>query len=137
MHEKTASIFSLIDMYTHSRNKLASDFEEYVANKSIPLIERWEMFCKAPDELKNSDSSIVTFQCEEKFHEIDYTGSDSPFSMLATRNEEIATERLVDLLIGNEDEIDAAGYGWTAKQFAQALMEDILQSNLGSFTFDW
>lgn len=40
-------------------NKLKSDFREYISDKSIPLVERWQFFINTGDEFKEHSRWII------------------------------------------------------------------------------
>lgn len=126
-------------MYKHSKKKLADEFASYIADKKIPLTERWALFQKAPSSLKDHDSCVVEFKCEEKFSSFGYAGREAGkvFTRHMDRHETIDTMDLVDLIMDKELEALAANLPFTCREFAQALMEEILERNLGSFDFDW
>lgn len=94
----------------------------YIQDKSIPLEDRWEIFGKVPQELKEHKIWIVHFPSEKKFGEICWYDD-----FYVERHE---TVNLIDLVRSiNRNK-------WSQERI-DAFKEDILQMNLGSFINDW
>lgn len=113
-------------------------FAEYIKDQSIPLAERWEVFCLAPSEMKTHENYGPDFQSlPDDF--IMYEGPihmDRGNTMKTTTMVSDIEEALSD--IANDDYF---GADWHLECFSQVnldeVKEEILQKNLGSFDYDW
>jgi hypothetical protein len=100
---------------------IKSEFAAYIADKSIPLDERWEVFMNAPDNLQGSSPWIQRFKGLPK----DFVGYDGP--VYAERYQTVDVEYILDVI----SEIDPS------KIDVVAFKEDVLSKNLYSFKYDW
>lgn len=108
------------------------EFESFITNKNVPLDQRWNLWVKAPSELKNKSSSI------EYFKEID---SDQ----IMYEGELVHTDRYQTI----EMVLAAENYEWKLKyprptdvhEYTQEglnrFKEEILNRNIESFIYDW
>ncbi len=104
-------------------------FEAYIKNQDYPLDERWSAFCQANDALKNHFSSYHDFMCMDN-GAIKYDG----WLLHVERNETVHTEFIVELAESyNEERYDPD----MRVVDVDALKEEILSLNLGSYEYDW
>ena len=124
------------------------DFETFIIDKTIPLDERWDVWALAPSELKNDQSWIVRFN---NLHD-DAIGYDGVIRN-AERHETVHIDDLMDSIEESLAEFaegppDASKSEWAHRWYKQkqkvfedfdldALKEEILEMNLGSFEYDW
>lgn len=118
--------------------ELKEEFKLFIVDKDIPLTERWNTFVAGNDALKDFDSCIYNFESLPE----DFIGYDC--TIHAERHETISTKDIVERIQEIADEVaecgDPDGY---YKDFVEgninidALKEEILAANLGSFEYDW
>jgi hypothetical protein len=133
-------------------NRIMKDTQELfaktIADKSIPLADRWKLFVDAPSDMRGNQPWIVHFEIEETLGEINwyddfYLDRRAEQDMIEFVNEaeEAIKEREED-----EEADDFAAYWERAfeahglevvKKAIEDLKEEILESNLGSFVMDW
>lgn len=138
-------------------NPLKEQFETVIKDTSIPLAQRWELFAMTPSEmnLKNSQSSIQHFQVLDEFNKKYYKGKYArDFNWFdeygSDRHQEIYLVEFIDDFVmdyfydldSSEEERVYDG-DCMMSEFVKdvkridALKEEILQRNLGSFILDW
>lgn len=114
-------------------------FEVYIQDQSIPLSERWEVFCITPYEMKEHDP------CGPSFHNSlprDFIMYDGPIDMdrgytmntikMVEYIESALAEIAIDEYLGNDRKKDLF-----LSINLDEIKEEILEQNLGSFTYDW
>jgi hypothetical protein len=106
-------------------------FIEYIQDKTIPMENRWEVFLEAPSDWKNHESYIQHFDVEKKLISREISWYDDFY---IEKNETVHMENVIERL--EEDLEDFEKHGWT-KDLISELKEEILQTNLGSFNYDW
>lgn len=113
--------------------KLRQLFESYIADTEVPLEERWKAFVDAPDDLKLKDSGTDMFDALPD----DFVMYDGPVH--ADRHEVISTKRIVERIIDEQQHPDVPDQH--KEEFmsvdVDALKEEILLKNMGSFEYDW
>lgn len=102
-------------------------FEAYIADQSIPLEDRWDAFVTAPQSLKDFDYYMPQFKSLPE----DFIMYDGPIHM--DRHQTMDTDDLVD----NVQVLKDCNYECYQGINIDALKEEILALNLGSFTYDW
>lgn len=119
-------------------SKLKSDFREYIADKSIPLVERWEFFCEAGDEFKNHSDWIITAKSVGLKYVMD-NWFDAPEIYGRGKRVDL-TERFQDCVDGGELCPENFAYKMDKEEAEKCLieaLEEILDKNIGSFCIDW
>ncbi len=111
--------------------------DQFFANTSFSLKDRWEVFVKTPDTLKNHDSWIIhfTFPDGTEF-ECDY---DSGYERHMVKSMINIIEGIKEKEAYDEDEdfeLDILE-DYPDSENVIAFKEYILKNNLGSFTMDW
>lgn len=106
-------------------------FIEYIQDKTIPMLTRWEVFLEAPNDWKNHESYIKRFQIERKLKGKEISWYDDFY---IEKHETVHMENVIERL--EEDLEDFEKKGWNKDLIAE-LKEEILQKNLGSFNYDW
>lgn len=104
-----------------------AEFSEYIKDKNIPLKERWKLFKKAPDYLKKHESWIMNFDAESLLEDGEIVWYDDCY---VERYSTVDTTSMIEWF----SESDRKKF---TKDFIEALREEILQKNLGSFVNDW
>lgn len=95
-------------------------FETFITSKELSLEDRWDLFCGAPNYLKNREPRIARFAAlGSNFCYYEEYGTE--------RYQVVYTTGIVEFMEDNE---------YPSVQI-QDLKEEILAKNLGSFTFDW
>lgn len=103
-------------------------FATYVKDTRLPLSERWDAFATANDALKNHSTYGPSFDClPDDF--IMYGGSID-----MDRYQTMGTYDLVEQIEEGRDCDDHEDFH---KVDVNALKEEILAANIGSFTYDW
>jgi hypothetical protein len=99
------------------------EFEVYIADKSIPLDERWEVFMNAPADLRQHYCFLKYFKgVPDDF--VSYDGY-----VPAARHETVSVDRILESLEEMVDDV--------AEIDIVAFKEDVLSKNLYSFEYDW
>ena len=102
------------------------EFSKYIADTSIPLEERWEVFMKAPEVLHNKDIWKTRFKGVPS----DFVGNDGP--LYAERHMEVDIQQYMEVLENPDD------YNYDPSDVdIVAFKEDVLSRNIYSYTFDW
>lgn len=115
--------------YVAAVNPLQVEYVAYIKDKSIPLADRWEAFCAAPTEFQEHESWIQHFDSEELLPNGEINFYDDFYV-------EKYTEVYMENFIANIEEDPDYHEDWTPEIIA-AFKEEILEKNMGSFTFDW
>lgn len=113
--------------------KLRQLFESYIADASVSLEERWEAFKQAPNDLKLKDSGTDMFDALPD----DFVMYDGPIH--ADRYSVISTKYIVERIIDEQQHPDVPDRHKEDYMSVNvdALKEEILLKNLGSFEYDW
>lgn len=142
MSEAVNEVLSTFEMffseYRAAVEMMRQQFTTVITDKSIPLNERWELFKKAPTELKETTCWVVNFNTLNEAE----GGHVSWYDMFGVDRHQ--TVEMLDIIERLEEIIE---YGQTkikAKQFfidnpakLDDLKEEILSMNLQSFVYDW
>jgi hypothetical protein len=117
--------------------KIKSEFKEYISDKSIPLVERWNFFANAGDEFKEHSDWIIRANSVGLKYVMD-NWFDAP--------EIYGRGKRIDVVECFEDcvcdgELNADGFGDLDEEEAikclTEALEEILERNQGSFCIDW
>lgn len=115
--------------------QLKSEYIQYITNKEIPLMTRWEFFISAPAEMKEQNrwlirpkTGFLTYVKENWF--------DAP--EIYGRGKKIYIDSLFEELI-YEGKINLEGFDLDQfdEEDVELALEELLQMNLEYFTFDW
>jgi hypothetical protein len=108
--------------------------EGWITDKSNSLEQRWATWCEAPSCLKNSESDLVSFEnlpedfiCYDGYYNVD-------------RYQTVCTKSMIENIeysYDNFKKFDFFGGGAYRNLNIDALKEEILTKNLGSFVYDW
>lgn len=111
---------------------LKSELEQLITNPNIPLDVRWDVWVKASSALKNSKRGIHSFSSlPEDF---------IMYEIHAERYETISTLRIIERVQEGDycpETGEAVSYEVSMGITINAVKEEILSKNLGSFTYDW
>jgi hypothetical protein len=106
--------------------QIREEFAQYIADKSINLDTRWQVFMEAPANLRGSSSWIVRF----KGIPDDFVGYDGP--VYAERHQTVNVGWILETIEEIEEyDVDPNSID------VIAFKEDVLSSNLYSFEYDW
>ena len=116
---------------------LKEDFARVIADTELPLEERWDLFVKAPDFLKEYKGWVEDFKafpCEITWYD-DFNKE---------RHETVDTVSIVESIV---EDVKYSGGDFEKSKLCTrlgitpdvlvALKEEILSKNLGSFVYDW
>ena len=117
---------------------LKSDFEKYLVNKNIPLVERWEFFVNSDEGFKNHKRSIHRANSEGMQYVMD-NWFNAP--EVYGRGKRIDVADLFGDCVHNGN-IYPENFSYKmqkedAQELLEEALEEILNNNLGSFCFDW
>ena len=117
------SIVARINVLTNELRKVRCEFATFIADKNIPLDERYALWLSAPEDLKVTDDSHCSLDCLPS----DFIMYDGPYHA-----ERYSTVDMEDLISNAESgEYDGLDVD------VNAVKEYVLQNNLKSFTYDW
>ena len=102
------------------RKEFTKWFKVYIANKNIPLAERWEVYCLAVDEgiFISKSLHIITLKTIGEWEENQFSRYESVF--------------LNAVVEGFEDEVDE----YPHLDF-DAIKEEVLNTGCSHFIYDW
>lgn len=109
------------------------EFAAYIANKNIPLKERWEVFKEAPSSLSNHDPFMPQFENFDVQNWVDGSDRYSTYNTVYWIDEQLV-ESLAEYTDGEDTQEEE--FERVSKEL-DPLREEILQLNLKSWTFDW
>lgn len=99
-----------LELFNKAKENIKSDLKKFVADKSYPLNERWNLFIES--DLGNNDIFIPSF----KSFDIDHYGDFNKYEL-------VSVEKILENLETEEEENN--------------FKEEILQMFIKSFIFDW
>lgn len=125
---------------------MKKEFENYITDKSIPILERWNVFINSSDNLKNNLSAMVKFNhvrlqamIENSMHS-NRRGMQHTMKKIMSNfveDDEIQGYRFCDPDFEyDEDELTEEDFQKFNQELEQAL-EEILSKNIASFVYDW
>lgn len=147
MNEKLTKLQSLLDERKIREEKLNAAARDYFTDKSIPLQERWDLFCDS--KLGGEKDYIYHFEALSDFGAPTYNAVEDSWLRGGTqRHESIEIQYLVenlDYLIGKGFAVKQWDSGRETtpievvltRAHVDALMEECLEENLSSFRLDW
>lgn len=106
-------------------------FVEYIADKTISVENRWEIFLEAPSDWKNHKLYVEKFQIEKKLKIKEIFWHDDFY---IEKNETVYMGNIIERLEENLEDFESNGW---SKELIEELKEEILQKNLDSFNYDW
>jgi hypothetical protein len=134
--EKTLKLNDIIsrnNVIRQAHADLQSDYWAYITDKSMPLMDRWEVYVEAPKELKENYNYIVDFNSPLLQSLFDVHNDNLELGQhiyIHDRVCHIIYDGVIDLE-GNDLQ-----YEYTEADVHEA-MEELLLKNLSYFTFDW
>lgn len=121
--------------------KLEQKYQQYITNKDIPVLERWEFFINSSDKLKDSFNGVATFQSKllQGYMQSFENGPGSP------RGEKIVMEDVLADYVHpdiTQEELDYLAENYLCcdtltKEDVEEAIEEVLSMNLAHFTYDW
>jgi hypothetical protein len=116
-----------VDILRSQIEEIKKEFAAYIADTSVPLDERWEVFMSAPSDLREHSRWIERF---EGLPDDDFIGYGGP--VWVERHQTVDISDILSVLEGQEDyDFDFSAVDVTA------FKEDVLKRNLYSFEYDW
>jgi hypothetical protein len=108
---------------------IRDEFAQYIADQSVDLDTRWQVFMDAPANLRGCSSWIVRFKgLPENF--VGYAGP-----VWAERHQTVDVSYIMDVLSEiEESDVDPEDLD---KIDITAFKKDVLSRNLYSFKYDW
>lgn len=129
------SIYEQLQAIKNQNDALKPEFILYIKDQSIPLSTRWEAFVLADSRLKeHKDYGPGFIQLDR-----DIVGQDCVIHMAreSTKNTCVLVEQIMDKLLNIDDVRSEYDIHMLESVDIDALKEEILASNCGSFTFDF
>lgn len=129
------SVLIRVQIINEKIHALKQDFERYIADKSFPLEERWNVFLEASTDLSNNECYIQHLDSVDtvQFHDNGARG-------------QVTAEGVIEMFMGNY-ELDRESEGdysprteaeWAViKEKAIPVKEELLARNLKSWLIDW
>lgn len=130
MHQKEDEIAQL-------GRELFADFSVYIADKSVPLMTRWNFFINAHDRLKGHESYIPDFQSDGMEYvrsQVFENGEHNRGEVIYLRD---IMSRWVEVDHLNFKSFEISYDEETCEEKLTEAMEEVLAMNIGSFDFDW
>lgn len=132
------SILEKMEKIQNSFEAMKPEFEKFIKNKTISLEERWSVFVKTPSEMKTNCSYTPEFTSLPA----DFIMYEGPVHM--DRGE---TKTAIELFEGIKESLQDieddmyCGSHLNQKELYKVdldkLKEEILEMNLGKFSYDW
>jgi len=112
-------------------------FTEAIKDKSIPLADRWDLFSAAPEGFRGHHTWIWHPEALRSLGRREWDALTYPERYQDIDVTDLVNDR-IDLRNPENDDLDndEVGEGVT-REIMIALMEEMLEKNIGSFTFDW
>lgn len=136
MNEHIVAIKETVKSIIQQMDEARSALHSVLADKTIPLEERWELFCETPKDMLNEQSYIVHFST------YDFSWYDDFY---CERHQTMYMADLIDNIeYAIEDYDENYEYNKGYEKFFKdkpekldELKEEILADALYSFEFDW
>lgn len=131
----------ILGSFERINKELAENIElycEFIEDKTIPLHERWELFCQAPNMFKDHETYLHTFNIEKKYGEISWLDH---FYI-----DKYQTVNMINIIRDLQSQLNpklkfkSRGFEQCPFKTQEAIddfKEEILENNLGSFINDW
>lgn len=118
------------DIYNSDTLSLKQELEQYITDRNIALEDRWDVWVDAPSALKNHESYIIHLKSlPEDF--IMYEG-EYPVE----RHQTVNTSDIIECIKeGSWDRVTGNPVPYNID--INAVKEEIISLNLGSFVYDW
>ncbi len=114
--------------------ELKPAFEAYIKNQDYPLDERWSAFCQANDTLKNHMSYVQRFNSLGDTNHGDRAIGYDCWLRHVERYELVDIKDIIESAECYNEERDDPDMRVVD---VDALKEEILSRNLGSYEYDW
>lgn len=129
------TIYEQLQAIKHQTEALKPDFVRYIKDQSVPLVDRWEAFVLADSRLKDHNNYGPGFASLNR----EIVGHDRVIHMARESTKDTCV--LVDDIIDKQLNLDDIRSDYDANLLENvdidALKEEILAANCGSFTFDF
>lgn len=129
------TIYEKLQAIKNQTESLKPDFVLYIKDQSFPLIDRWDAFVLADSRLKEHNNYGPSFTSLDR----DIVGHDRVIHMARESTKDTCV--LVDDIIDKQLNLDDIRSDYDANLLENvdidALKEEILAANCGSFTFDF
>lgn len=131
MHETTIKLRQAFKDVESTLEACKKEFQAHMADKSVPLDERWNLFKKAPEYVGEHESFIATFKSID---------DDTDWFENIERHQTIDNRDLVedfefDLKYHNEE--FTTPHEWLSEQLIVNLKEEILSNSFMTWVMDW
>lgn len=128
------AIITEIHAITNKIQSFRPVFEAFIKNQDYPLDERWSAFVQAGDYLKNHMSYVQRFKTLGDTEYGDLSIGYDCWLQHAERYEVIDTQSIIEWAECYNEERDDPDMRVVD---VEALKEEILSRNLGSYEYDW
>lgn len=112
-------------------NKARAELEKIIKDKSIPLMDRWEFFQDAPDNLKRHLPDLYTPKSRSLRSLIEQHLEGSG------RNTTLDTSYALEGADGDLRENPNAPFWWDESTRVADALEEVMEKNIGSFRLSW
>lgn len=116
------------------------EFAVLIVDKNVPLVERWKIFCAAPDEIKHHDCWLPTRGAGLEYAINQFCNAPEIYG----RGKKIDTAKMFEecvhegkLYPENFTEYKSTKTPEEIEALLIDALEQILSMNLGSFCYDW
>lgn len=137
VREKLSDFNEIKILYETKSQALKLEFEEFIIDQNIHLMERWNTYIYAPPEMKNQ--GVYIYSGETKFFNylfFDYFKIlDDSFYCIKFYMEDIFSDIYVNEKIDIEKYMKL--YKDITEQDIENTLEEILRKNVDSFYHDW
>jgi hypothetical protein len=122
-----------LDIYLNNKEKLISDFREYLENKQVPLKTRWDMFTEYGEEILPIDIWFVHIPSIDSHYKVTNGSAIQYTEYLGYSKFETI---YMNSLLGDFEDHYEEEVGSKFEAIDQ-LKEEILTTGLAGFILDW
>lgn len=120
-------IFHKLEDLNYSIGILKEEYLSYIKDKEYSIDSRWNVFCEAPDAMKeNATDNVHFFSLPDDFIRYDMPRHAFRRALVSVYDIVNCVDDYNDFELNESRLIDV-----------NALKEEILSMNIGSFVFDW
>lgn len=115
--------------------QLKSEYLQYITDKKIPVLERWEFFISAPSEMKEQNrwlirpsTKFMKYVVENWFNAPECYGRGKPIYI---------ADLFGDIVWKGKIYMENVYVDYMTQEDVEKGLEELLSLNLEYFTFDW
>jgi hypothetical protein len=118
--------------YEQSAKEIKAEFTQYITDKSVPVLTRWQVFSDAPIELRTHQPTTPHFNSQYLRNVERHFSENGKYVIIDLIYE--FNYHWVDLEA--QELLPDRYFDWEEENLEEAL-EEILAMNLGSYKIDW